>query len=735
MGLFKPTRKRPAVYKPPKNESIDYKKALDDASQQSRNLLFFFLSYLTYVLITTSGTSDEKVIKNKEVPLPIFDIDIPVNDFFVFAPFLIVVFHLHLLINLREHAQKLGPFKENDLYLYPFLFNISHKYFSVKAITWILVYSLPLLTLLFVQIRYIPLHRNDVTYLHQGLVLLDLIFLSVFWFVVRDPQFKILKSKAPIGFHLAVSFTVIYLTFFGAFAIFPGLNLSGRDLRESDFQRLDLRSANFDDTILENVDFSSANLNGASFIRSKMQGANLRNAELQGADLAWAELQRANLAEAKLQGANLAEANLQGANLAEANLQGANLAEAKLRGVELFDAELQGANLTGAELQGANLTGADLRGANLMEAELRKANFTGADLRGANLSYAELQEANLTGAELREANLTGAELREANLLMAKLQEANLTRAELWGAVLEFAKLQGANLSYAELQEANLTGAKLQGANLARAKLQGANLARAKLQGANLTGAELWGAVLEFAELQGANLTRANLQWANLARAKLQGANLTRANLQWANLTRAKLQGANLSETKLQGAFLEFAELQGANLIHTELQGASIIGAKSQGAYLEGTYLRGISTRDWDINGAVFDDPNTIEAGDEWEEIKKNAEQLPEETKEYYLTRINEAEERATDSKWKPPHFPNIEESYGIFSKTRTKLVCEDSYVAQSLIWQEIRVFGFAEKEWYKLDLKTHVLKNCPKIADEIRKRGKGYLFEETAPGN
>ncbi len=149
--------------------------------------------------------------------------------------------------------------------------------------------------------------------------------------------------------------------------------------------------------------------------------------------------------------------------------------------------------------------------------------------------------------------------------------------------LERISLLGRSLRRVQMQDALLVGAdvrrtELQGADLSFAQLQGAELKGAQLQGADLSGAELQGVDLSFAQLQGVDLSFAQLQGADLSGAELQGTDLSFAQLQGTDLSFAQLQGADLSGAQLQGADLSGAQLQGADLSGAELQGADLSGA-------------------------------------------------------------------------------------------------------------------------------------------------------------
>jgi len=141
---------------------------------------------------------------------------------------------------------------------------------------------------------------------------------------------------------------------------------------------------------------------------------------------------------------------------------------------------VKGADIGRRDLRFADAYGAFFVNAYLKETDLRGADLRGADLRGANLKFADLRDANLYGAKLQSADLTH----------CLLDRAVLTRADFRETVLAQASLRGVKAQHADFSNADLTGADLQGADLQGVNLQGAATVAVKMRGADLTGAQI-----------------------------------------------------------------------------------------------------------------------------------------------------------------------------------------------------------------------------------------------------
>jgi uncharacterized protein YjbI with pentapeptide repeats len=164
----------------------------------------------------------------------------------------------------------------------------------------------------------------------------------------------------------------------------PQVDLSGSDMRDSDFMGAMMRRANLSGCYLNPSHLYRADLREANLSRSLLNGANLRGADLRGANLEAADLDRAVLSEANLTGANLRRANLSRVNLDRANLTGADLTDA---------------NFNGAALTRTNLSNANLAGTDFYEAVFNDTPVAGAKFAGSIVGYTAFQNCDLSEAE------------------------------------------------------------------------------------------------------------------------------------------------------------------------------------------------------------------------------------------------------------------------------------------------------------------------------------------------
>lgn len=545
------------------------REALDTSTKVNRAMGFTFVALMFYILLIVAGTTDLQLfLPESTVRLPIVEVELPLLGFYSVVPFLILVFHFHLLINLKHHNDKYRDWRTEagddakEASLDPILINFKDtypKWYHPLRILIVLVVSLsvfyfPLVNLTLMQWRFGDYHDFWISTFQFFATLLDTALIMGFFSKIGlngavQHRFAILGRVARrlplIGvstFGLIIWMLALKLKLMlGHPGVMPCLPSSWTPI-------IDL--SNSRDRVGEVADgyvlhYMRDSLD-ADEARQKALAAFGKRMNLDGRDFRFANFERLNLTKANLQ-----HCRLDSANLSQSNLEGADLSHSCLNNASLFFAKMKNTIVKEVEKEGADLRGIDFGGG-----FSDVSGWEGASLRGANLRGVKLNGIDLNGVDLTNADLTG--------------------AILIGADLQGAKLQNANLPHANLQGANLQGANLQGANL-----RGANLQVADLQVADLQAADLQGADLQVADLRGADLVNADLRGADLRRADLRGADLRGAHLEFSEL-RVYL---GYDDANLKGADLEGADLEGA-----DLEGANLTGAILKDANLEGTIL-------------------------------------------------------------------------------------------------------------------------------------------------
>jgi hypothetical protein len=439
---------------------------LDEAnatSEPARTAWLAFLFLLAYVIVTLASVSHKDLLLNSPVRLPIINTEIPLVGFFQYAPAMLLLVYLSLLVQHVIVARKYRRFTDAILPLeretgseHPARERVHAYAFSqilagprphriTKLMMQLIVYvtfaALPIATLLYFQIKFLPYHEVWITYWHRLAVILGFAMLILLTPIMQHapPKRKWDLRLGPPAEAWEVSgrqvvmillLLPIVLGFSWLIATVPDewidrrlgfvapasaaigpqgeAKLLNPLVRRLVYNRLpddgskgwwrrfllsyrvlivedtDLGVAEPAKLVLRERNFRYALLNRSDLHRADLTWADLRAAQL------WRTVLRGKLNDTQLQGAVLKEAELQGAQMASASLQGADLSSAALQGAVLSYAKLQGANLRSAQLQGADLRFAQLQGADLEGAKLQDADLEGASLQGAVVSVAEI---------------------------------------------------------------------------------------------------------------------------------------------------------------------------------------------------------------------------------------------------------------------------------------------------------------------------------------------------------
>ena len=138
------------------------------------------MAVCAYVLVIVFGTTDLELLIGKGVKLPVIDVMMPIVVFYGVAPYIVVLVHFNLLLQLQLLSRKLYAFDaaapEEDriggmrdrLHIFPFTYYlIGQPGIIVRALMGIIVsftlVLLPLITLFSLQIRFLSYQDEAIT--------------------------------------------------------------------------------------------------------------------------------------------------------------------------------------------------------------------------------------------------------------------------------------------------------------------------------------------------------------------------------------------------------------------------------------------------------------------------------------------------------------------------------------------------------------------------------------------
>jgi uncharacterized protein YjbI with pentapeptide repeats len=624
--------------------------AANDASQTVAALHVAFMAFAAYYGVILWGTTHEDLLRDSKIKLPILDVEIPLTAFYLFVPWLVILLHFNLLMQLELLSRKLwnldrkitpmqtqtGQQMRDRLFIFPFTHLIAGRS-NVIIIRWLLslvvgltVIALPLAMLMAAQIRFLPYHDENITWWQRGAVWTDVMMLLILWPLIVSINDSGRESWSHLKSRLLVFFSFIKFLIIN-YLIIKFWNLLRRllpNLYLTSFVPLDMPHAGTEakgmfvllisvlivlpisvvvvipGSITVQTYYSHSKdtthyfedwLIQHGFFEFLLSTPNPNNNDKCTSLPLTHELKGASRVMIGIPCSWLnSDSITRDLNLSETHLIPKEVSYSLLNNAIATDKsihikafkEFDGLHLESRDLRFADLHSAVLPQAHLNGASLKGASLKGAQLQGANLDKAHLEGSDLSEAQLQEAHLEYAHLEGSDLSGSQLQRAILDNAHIEHSTLPKAQLQEAHLKYAHLEGSDLSGSILQRAILDNALMEGSILSKAQLQGAHLNVTHLNGAQLSNAHLQGADLSSVQLNGANLKNVELQSANLSTAELRGADLTRANLQGANLSSTFLHGAILSDAYLQGAYMSGATLSGSDWLNTTLDGILID-----------------------------------------------------------------------------------------------------------------------------------------------------
>jgi hypothetical protein len=76
------------------------------AARDVRAFFFGFLSIAAYIAVIVAGTTDLQLVRVDPVTLPLVNVEVPILGFYVLVPLLLLVLHVHLLLQFHHLARR-----------------------------------------------------------------------------------------------------------------------------------------------------------------------------------------------------------------------------------------------------------------------------------------------------------------------------------------------------------------------------------------------------------------------------------------------------------------------------------------------------------------------------------------------------------------------------------------------------------------------------------------------------
>lgn len=194
--------------------------ALNHSAERVQTLWFTFLTFMVYLAIAAGTTTHRMLFLKSPLNLPVLNIALPLLGFYILTPIIFVVFHFYMLLNLVLLARTAKSFEdalwsaypkkqgaslddENEMTRETFRMRIENTLFvqllvggtpervgvnskPLNLMARLTIAVAPVALLLFLQIMFLPYHSEAITWLHRGLLFLNLALVWTFWPAYRS---------------------------------------------------------------------------------------------------------------------------------------------------------------------------------------------------------------------------------------------------------------------------------------------------------------------------------------------------------------------------------------------------------------------------------------------------------------------------------------------------------------------------------------------------------------------
>jgi len=163
------------------------------------------------------------------------------------------------------------------------------------------------------------------------------------------------------------------------------INLSARNLKESDFAGIVLHKGKFKASALHGADFAGADLTGSSFASSSARGANFDGSNLTDCSFSATDLSDASFRKSVVVRTNVNVSSLKGAKFSDIRMMDVNLTKSDFKKATFENCIFEGVDFKSSDLRGICFDGQTFISVKFDKSALNDVSFRGATLK--NVSF------------------------------------------------------------------------------------------------------------------------------------------------------------------------------------------------------------------------------------------------------------------------------------------------------------------------------------------------------------
>jgi len=461
--------------------------ALNEAIKRANAAWLALMATMAYFLVATIKITHKDLFLERQVKLPLLNVDMPLVFFGVIAPIFVLLFHFFALLTARGLREKVSFWNETimqaaelrkdrarlrerlDISILAQAYGrpASRYRLFISIVAEISTELMPLILYIVMQAVFLPYQNVWISDI-QRLILIFGCFM-VFFIL---PQRWVSAGFFAVIFIAASLFVLVFpdaprSKLFPSDFVYESVPPLRAFVQEKIEGKPDLVHR-VPTTIFSNrlvlpeqnlvsemsVNGAATNLRGRRLASAFLDGVDLHGVDFTGADLRRVSMQRAQLQGArfgcaatgktwhyKLAAKGDKERTDEDTETACVWLHGSDLTSIAAGNASFEGAFLLGANLSSATLKGSTFLDVEAQGASFFDSNLEASSFNNANLDGANLKYA-----NMTGAVVSDSHLPGVVLDRATMIAVKMSS-----VDLWDASVRRVEMQASDLSRLDIR--------------------------------------------------------------------------------------------------------------------------------------------------------------------------------------------------------------------------------------------------------------------------------------------
>ncbi len=322
------------------NRNLD---SINISSAQNRNMLVSFMLYVLYMVAIVSSATHIDLLFNLSSRIPLLGLSITMEDFYRYAPLVLLLFHIDVMYNVDKHLKKLDNAEDiNDDNIYPYIVNFAFlNGWAIKIFMFIVLFAFGNFAFLYLFLEFSVIHVSSIYWWHLALLILDFValfvifgvrhylsWLGVGWSVLIVALFLSSQQKYIIIENIdKIEHKIISLIHLQGISLshFNGSDISFKNSEEINLIEAQIFNINITKSRFEFVDMSRSDIDDSKLTHNKFQNINLSNSNIKDSNLSYNIFNEVDFSNSNISNVDFSGSIFSSVDFCEANLSNIKL--------------------------------------------------------------------------------------------------------------------------------------------------------------------------------------------------------------------------------------------------------------------------------------------------------------------------------------------------------------------------------------------------------------------------